>query len=114
MTPLSARPHRVYRCYDETGTLIYIGCTVSPIEHRMRVHRKFNPAVAERTARWTTEEYPDRESALAAEAQAIYREAPLLNIRHNAQRVPRAGQTITPTQEELRAAIDRLPSEVPA
>lgn len=109
MTPLSARPHHVYRCYDADDALVYIGCTVTSIEHRFRVHRTKNPAVAERTVRWTVETYPDRESGLAAEALAIYREAPLLNIRHNAKRVPGAGQSITPTPEELRAAINRLP-----
>lgn len=104
-------PHLVYRCYDADNRLIYIGCTSTPIPARLRRHRRGNPEVYERTVRWTSESYPDRESGLDAEANAIYREKPELNYRFNPARNPRAGMVrVQPTAEELREAIVRLGS----
>jgi hypothetical protein len=104
-------PHLVYRCYDANDELIYIGCTSLTIEQRMRVHRRSNPPVAERTVRWTTESYPDRESALDAEANAIYRATPPLNYRFNPARSRWAGVVrVEPTQAELADAVASLGS----
>lgn len=106
---IATRPHLVYRCYDADDQLIYIGCTSTSMEVRLRRHKSTHPAVYEQTAHWTTEPYPDRETALDAEANAIYRERPPLNYRFNPARNPRAGMTrVEPTEEEMRAAINRL------
>lgn len=110
-TDTAIKPHIVYRCYDAEDRLIYIGATSTTVPKRMRVHKRSNPEVWTQTVRWTTEDYPDRESALNAEANAIYREMPPLNYRYNPARNYRAGQTrVEATPEELRAAIDRLRS----
>jgi predicted GIY-YIG superfamily endonuclease len=101
-------PHYVYRCYDSDDRLIYIG-VARDVRSRLANHKagRGNRAVAE-AARMETEQYPTRAHALAAEADAIYNEAPLLNVRHNAKRIAGAGQSITPTPDELRAAINTL------
>lgn len=112
MRTLDDRPHRVYRCYDADDSLIYIGCTVTSVKRRLLTHRRAHPEVAERTVRWTEEEYPDRVSALTAEARAIYFERPQLNFHHNGDVHPRAGTMVPLTPEEswarLRAVIHRL------
>lgn len=78
--------HLVYRCFDTDDQLIYIGCTSTSVETRLKRHQHSNPDVFERTVRWTAEEHPDLEAARLAEAYAIYDESPLLNVRHNAKR----------------------------
>lgn len=109
MNPLAE--HVVYRCFDGDDRVIYIGTTSTTVEKRMRTHRRSNPAVYEQTVRWTEESHPDRESALDAEANAIYREKPPLNVRFNPARNRLAGSVrVEFSPEELRAAIDRLGS----
>ncbi len=83
------RKHYVYRCYDETGRLLYIGCTDSP-GSRFSVHRASwnNPTsryLNFRCTRWEVEPEPyiGRVAGLAAEKAAIEAEAPLLNVHHN-------------------------------
>ena len=108
---ICCKPHVVYRCYDADDRLIYIGVTSRPVEKRLLGHRRTNPAVAEQTVRWTTETYPDRETALDVEANAVYRERPPLNYRFNPARSRRAGSVrVEPTREELAEAINRLGS----
>lgn len=68
----------VYRCYDATGELLYIGAT-SDIETRIDAHVRhafWSPLVADiRTTR-----YIDRQLAREAEADAIREENPRFNI----------------------------------
>lgn len=83
--------HTVYRIYDVADRLIYIGCT-HDIGARMQVHASSwsNPASAAinlRMNRMTETEYPDKESARAAERQAIFDEAPILNLHHQRERL---------------------------
>lgn len=69
----------VYRCFDELGTLIYVGCSVSP-RNRMETHRSTTwwwPQVA--TIRYVV--FPSREYALAKEREAITEEGPRFNIK---------------------------------
>lgn len=87
MTGLEYRPHWLYRLYDADGFLLYIGCT-SDIKKRIPQHRQ--GSFGARVATFEAEAYPDRESAFEAEALAIRRERPPLNIRHN------TGQKLTP------------------
>lgn len=73
-------PTRLYRWYDQDGTLLYIGISVRPYE-RAHEHVK-----ASKWVRWATRMeidpavYPDRAAALAAEGRAILEESPVFNI----------------------------------
>lgn len=108
-------PHYVYRCFDKGGALIYIG-VARDVRARLANHKggRGNKGVATRTVRVETTEYPDRAHALAAEAQAIFDEAPELNVRHNGKRVHLAGRKVEPTFAELEAAVAALPSRLAA
>jgi predicted GIY-YIG superfamily endonuclease len=76
----SARqPHYVYRCYDSTDRLIYVGCTVNPVS-RLREHRK-NTWWAGQIARTRLIVFPDRTHALAKEREAIATEQPRWNVK---------------------------------
>jgi predicted GIY-YIG superfamily endonuclease len=74
-------PHYVYRCFDDQGRLLYIGCTYD-VDQRLEEHRYIK-----RSSFWinsveltTAEIHPDRASALAAEAAAIRSEQPPFNV----------------------------------
>lgn len=106
--------HYVYRCYDSEGRLLYIGCT-QDLAARMAVHECDidNPASRElmpRLHRVEYVEYPDRESALAAEREAIELEAPLLNTHHNGGRGMRDLPPVERTRmtDEQRAEMNRV------
>lgn len=81
--------HYVYRIYDKSGQLLYIGCSMEP-EHRMEWHRvpcyskaPYAFGLAEAFDHFTVSEpYPDKSAARAAERAAIADEAPLFNIQH--------------------------------
>jgi predicted GIY-YIG superfamily endonuclease len=92
-------PHVVYRCYDATDRLLYVGCT-RDIVARMQVHAASwnNPASAllsMRMTRYEVEEFPTRAEAREAERRAIYNEEPLGNVHHQRERV-------TPQERYLR------------
>lgn len=75
------RPHWVYRCYSETGELLYIGCT-SNLAHREANHRsssRWYPSMA--TVRLTGPFVGSgaRQRAMAYEAAAIASERPTHN-----------------------------------
>lgn len=67
----------VYRLYDESGTLLYVGMT-SFLRQRMNAHRSgsawFGQVVERRI-----EKFPTRTAACAAEEAAIVNESPLHN-----------------------------------
>lgn len=70
----------LYRHFDSSGRLLYVGISLSPIE-RLRKHSE--------TSHWTRsiakveiEDYPTRAEALAAEKTVIQAELPLHNIHH--------------------------------
>lgn len=70
----------VYRRYDASGVLLYIGIT-SDFKGRDAVHRALSPwwrHMARTEAEW----FPDRESALESEANAIRAEDPIFNLQH--------------------------------
>lgn len=90
--------HVVYRCYDASANLLYIGCT-HDINQRMDVHRASwgNPVSAAlnlRMARYTEVEYPDKASGRRAEREAIYNEAPLLNLHHQKAKLAPASRRL--------------------
>ena len=77
------RENFVYRYFDRTGRLLYVGVTNEP-ENRHRGHRRKSWFSA--IARKTVDAYPTRSAALAAEREALRTESPL----HNG--TPRADQ----------------------
>lgn len=98
---IANQAHVVYRCYDAQDRLLYIGCT-HDINLRMDVHRSSwgNPVSAVlnlRMVRYELTEYLDKASARKAEREAIYNEAPILNLHH---------QRVKMTPIERRRFID--------
>lgn len=115
------RPHVVYRLYGHDGELHYIGCT-SDVQTRMDLHHVRHGGTM------TTQEYPTRAEARAAERAAIEADAPLLNKHHNpkrfkavgggrfealepihpltAQMVEREGHAVS--RDELRVALEKV------
>lgn len=76
----AARKHFVYRCFDATGRLLYVGCTMSPTR-REREHR-----AESRSKRWLPLVAKTRmigplpyAVARAIELEAIRTEAPAFN-----------------------------------
>lgn len=79
--PVPNRPHVLYRFYDVTGSLLYVGITVS-LWNRLPNHQA--------TKAWygdivtiKVEHFPDRDTARAAETEAIRAERPRHNVHHN-------------------------------
>ena len=71
----------LYRFFDSSDALLYIGRTVNP-GRRMEKHRDTQPWWSEVT-RITMEQQPDLSTLCAAERQAIESEKPLHNVRMN-------------------------------
>lgn len=89
LPPLDARPHALYRFYNQTQQLLYIGIT-SRLPVRLGTHEALKPWWCD-VADVKVEHFPDRVSVLAAEAAAIRAEKPLHNVRHNGPRPKRPG-----------------------
>ncbi len=85
MTPTDVVPqtHWLYRYFDASGQLLYIGCTSNP-STRDAQHRTYSPW-AGRIARREIVEHADCAEALAAERAAIASEHPEHNTRHVVQ-----------------------------
>lgn len=93
---MSNQPQALYRFYDATGQLLYVGITADPGARW--------PSHAREKTWWhevrgiTVETYPDRGTVLAAETRAIAVEHPRYNLqrpslpsqRHSAPTAPRA------------------------
>ena len=96
----------VYRVYDATGRLLYIG-SAKDLEQRMKNHRSLScwHPLAEHV---TAESYPDMASARAAEAAAIRAEQPVFNLAHTG-RYP-ARWLVTP--EDVRVCREWMKAEV--
>jgi hypothetical protein len=77
--PLGMRPHTLYRFWA-SGTLLYVGVSAEAY-HRMRQHEKLSFWWPDADV-VTFEKFPDRASALAAEARAIENEGPEHNLIH--------------------------------
>jgi predicted GIY-YIG superfamily endonuclease len=69
--------HLVYRHFDSSGNLLYIGMS-SSIATRQRDH-KHKSLWFSQIAEWTLEEFDTRDAAMAAEKAAIEAERPLHN-----------------------------------
>jgi len=83
MSHVSAFPHDLYRLYDSSGTLLYIGISYSAIS-RLSQHRATQPWAAE-IARLDRQHLGPmtRREAEDIERQAIIAEKPLHNKTHN-------------------------------
>lgn len=87
---MNAPPERtaLYRLYDTSGTLLYVGVT-NDLRRRGEIHSNNQPwwhLVAGQRVEW----FPDRLAAEAAEVTAIKDESPRFNIDHALN--PRYGQ----------------------
>lgn len=71
----------LYRFYNENGTLLYIGVSLSALQRTMQ-HRTTKDWWDE-VRRMEVEKFSTRGDALDAEAQAIRTERPLYNIQHS-------------------------------
>lgn len=90
---MSERLHALYRFFDASGDLLYIGITLNPAG-RWKQHREDKPWWEE-VADITIETYPDRPSVLEAERKAIITERPRYNKTHNTDRpVGRPTETV--------------------
>lgn len=82
------RPHYVYRIFDASDRLLYIGCAIH-VPSRISMHVELSaqsPAswvIRREMARWTQERYPTKAEARAAERAAIADEWPVLNKQHS-------------------------------
>ena len=74
------QPHCVYRCYDEDGNLLYVGCTWSWPSRRQAHERSTWWWCLVAKTRVTL--FPDRPYALSREQAAIEQERPRWNVRH--------------------------------
>lgn len=71
---VSKLPHDVYRVFDASGALLYVGCSVN-VFARLKEHRKWAEWWPE-AVRGSVHRYPNRLHALGVEARAIRNECP--------------------------------------
>lgn len=77
-----AQPHAVYRFWDASDRLLYVGLTVDPgLRWKAHKRRDWWRSVARATLEW----FPDRASAERAEREAIRNEDPVHNVRDREQ-----------------------------
>jgi predicted GIY-YIG superfamily endonuclease len=81
LVALPTKLHALYRFYDRTDVLLYVGITMD-LGSRMKQHKRDKPWWAG-VANITVEHFPTRDEALAAEKRAIKEEGPLYNDQHN-------------------------------
>jgi predicted GIY-YIG superfamily endonuclease len=88
----SAPKHTLYRCFDATGRLLYVGIT-GHMENRFSQHRRASSWFSECT-RVTNEGFASRQEAVAAERKAISEERPLHNVADGGCGEPEFGDPI--------------------
>jgi predicted GIY-YIG superfamily endonuclease len=76
---LAARPTVVYRLYDESGSLLYVGMTVDPVA-RFRNHRYWHVDWWPYVDSVLFEDHPNRAEAAFAEKVAMILERPKENV----------------------------------
>ena len=70
------KPSCLYRLYDASGDLLYVGISLN---HLNRITRHRRQHWGPRIARYTVEWFPNREAAKTAERHAIHHEDPIYN-----------------------------------
>ena len=78
---LPTKEHALYRFYDRTDVLLYVGITMD-LPKRFKQHRQAKPWWLAVT-RVDVDHFESRRAALAAEKAAIRDESPLYNDQHN-------------------------------
>lgn len=81
LVQLPTKPHALYRFFDRTDVLLYVGITMD-LPARVGQHRKDKPWWVE-VNHITIEHFEDRAEVLLAEREAIRTEKPLYNSTHN-------------------------------
>lgn len=78
----------LYRLFDSSGTLLYVGVSVSPEQRWLHhaEHKSWWPKVTRIEFAW----HPTRAEALRREADAIRTEKPRYNVQHNGCRAVEA------------------------
>jgi predicted GIY-YIG superfamily endonuclease len=105
-------PHCVYRAYDQSGVLLYVGCT-NNLRKRMWQHGGRAPWFRD-MVRLTEEWHPDYDTARTHERRAIVRERPVHNVAYAGRRWELCEYTdeeldVMPIDEEqFRAGMDAL------
>jgi len=85
--------HYVYRHFDRSGTLLYIGCT-SDTGKRETLRRNSGVEWANSIASTQIEGFDNKRQALDAERAAIESERPLFNVRYAKPLPPRPPRSI--------------------
>jgi NAD-dependent dihydropyrimidine dehydrogenase PreA subunit len=94
-------PHFLYRFYDRTDALLYIGITKDP-KTRFKWHRNNQPWWTDvDQAKTQVDFHPSRDAVLEAERKAIIAETPLYNDQHNLT-------VDTPTRQAIRDAVEEF------
>jgi hypothetical protein len=70
----------LYRTYGDDGRLLYVGITENNVEQRFSQHLASGAEWLDHLANVVTEWHDDRQTALAAETEAIKSEWPLYNV----------------------------------
>lgn len=74
---MPAEPISVYRCFDASGRLLYVGQSINPAGRLRDEHsRRFSGQLTTITITW----HRTKDEALAAEKEAIQSDRPLYNI----------------------------------
>jgi predicted GIY-YIG superfamily endonuclease len=102
---LPTKEHALYRFYDRTDALLYVGITMD-LPKRFRQHRKAKPWWLAVT-RVEVEHFDTRGEALGAEKSAIKDECPLYNDQHN-EFVEVDLPSITPKSAEPCVPINKI------
>lgn len=82
-SPLWRAPHDLYRLFDASGNLLYIGIAAD-VADRFRHHAREKEWWSE-VASHTLERHVNRRVALAVESAAIAREQPRYNVQYGPQ-----------------------------
>jgi predicted GIY-YIG superfamily endonuclease len=89
---LDPQPHALYRFFDQSGELLYVGITMD-LPARMGNHRRDKPWWTD--AAWIgIEHFDNRAAALEAERMAIKAETPRYNVVHNGALADESGVPI--------------------
>jgi len=97
---LPQMPHALYRFFDRTDALLYIGISVN-LPARLRQHRS-DKAWWLAISRVQVEYFPIRRAALDAEKHAIETEGPLFNDTHNDLALVESSFDDLNTEEKIR------------
>lgn len=100
-----AGPTELYRHFDKSGTLLYVGISLSTV-HRLKEHRG-GSGWYRKVVTITIERFPTRKAALAAERKAVQTEHPLHNVTGKLRGFRTGGSTAL-QPEPWRVEVDAV------